>query len=178
MAKKNKAVFLDRDGVINEAVSRDGGYYSPRQFSDFKLKEGVKEFVAHIKKLGFLAIVVTNQPDVARGLMAREELDKMHDFMRKELSLDDVMICPHDNSDDCRCRKPKPGMLIDAADKWQIDLKNSWVIGDTKRDTDAGKNAGVRTILIDALYNRDFRDPNVEADYRTRSWSEIIEIIK
>lgn len=107
----NKAIFLDRDGVINEVRIESGLAYSPRRFSEFKIISGVKEAIAHFKRKGYLVIVVTNQPEISRGLLEEEELEKMHKYMMKELEIDDIMICKHDDHHNCTCRKPKPGLL-------------------------------------------------------------------
>jgi len=169
----NKAVFLDRDGIINKLVERDGQSVSPRTFSDFKLKCGVASFLNKIKSLGFLTIIITNQPDIARKLMKKNELKKMHDLIKNQLAIDQIHICPHDDSDECLCRKPKPGMLTKAAEKHRINLINSFIVGDTWKDIEAGKRANCKTILWQASYNKD-----IDADFKVKSFREIIKIIQ
>jgi D-glycero-D-manno-heptose 1,7-bisphosphate phosphatase len=159
--KKVKAVFFDRDGVINKVIVRDGKPFSPRKFDDFKLVEGISDVLARLKCKGYLNIIITNQPDIARGLIEWEELNKMHSFINERLPVDDIYVCPHDDKDKCECRKPKPGMLFEVAQKWGIDLNASFMIGDSSKDVEAGKAAGCKTIIIDAEYNR-----TIETNFR------------
>jgi len=168
----NQAVFLDRDGVINRVILRDGIPFSPRTMDEFVLCDGIKTFLAESRKAGFLNIVVTNQPDIARGLMDALTTQAMHDFLRQHLLLDDVLLCPHDDADNCCCRKPRPGMLTDAAAKWNIDLGVSFVIGDQRKDMEAGKAAGCVTVLLDCPYNK-----NVECDYRATNLQSALKVI-
>lgn len=144
----NRAIFLDRDGVINQPRIEGDKTFSPRCFQDFQIISGVKESIEIFKKMGFLVIVVTNQPDIARAKLDPQELERMHQHLLQELSVDEVMVCPHDDKDECDCRKPKPGMLLSAAQKWSIDLKNSVLVGDRNKDIFAGQSAGCKTILI------------------------------
>ncbi len=169
---KNRVVFLDRDGVINRVILRDGRPYSPRTIEEFVFNDGIQEAVRRLKEAGFKTIVVSNQPDLARGEIAQDVLDTMTRKVRSEIPVDDIYICPHDDVHQCSCRKPKPGMLIEAAMKWNIDLSASFFIGDTWKDRDAGRAAGCKTILLDAPYNQD-----VDPDFRIRAISECIDII-
>jgi D-glycero-D-manno-heptose 1,7-bisphosphate phosphatase len=148
-----RAVFLDRDGVINQAVVRDGKPYAPASLADFALCPGVPEAVRSLHDAGFRLIVATNQPDVGAGRQSRERVEEIHAHLRATLPLDDIKVCYHTDADGCACRKPKPGMLLDAADQWQIDLASSVMVGDRWRDVDAGKAAGCRTILIESGYD-------------------------
>lgn len=161
----NRAIFLDRDGVINSVAVRHNKPYSPRRFEQFKIIDGINETLLRFRAAGFLNIVVTNQPDIARQLMSEEQLEKMHEVISKELAVDDILVCPHDDSDRCSCRKPKPGMLIEAARRWAIKLSDSYIVGDTWKDVQAGKNVGCRTVLIKTSYNTqtdaDFKTPNL-----------------
>ncbi len=158
-----RAIFLDRDGVINKVIFRENSNKpkSPRKFEEFELIEGVEDFLKKLKEKEFLTIIVTNQPDVARGFTSWETLNKMHNFIKENLSIDDIYTCPHDDNSSCQCRKPKPGMLRQAAKKWDVDLKNSFLIGDNWRDIGAGENAGCTTILIDYPYNK-----KIKSDFR------------
>lgn len=156
----SKAIFLDRDGVINELVERDGGYYSPIDFSEFKFKNGIAEFLKSLKNLGYLLIVVSNQPDIAREKMRKSELEKMTRYMYCHLPIDDIYYCLHDDPCDAGCRKPAPGMIIDAKNKWNIRIEKSFMIGDTWKDIEAAKNAKVRFVLLDSQHNKDIK--NVE----------------
>lgn len=146
---RKRAIFLDRDGVLNRNTVIGGKPYAPRHFADFELFPDVEEAIRKIKRHDFLAIVVTNQPDVASGLTPRAEVDAMHDELRRRLPLNDIKVCWHVDADLCGCRKPKPGLLLEAAAEHVVDLAASYMIGDRWRDIDAGRAAGCRTILID-----------------------------
>jgi D-glycero-D-manno-heptose 1,7-bisphosphate phosphatase len=151
-----RAVFLDRDGTLNLLVPRtDGTLASPRSLAEFKLSQGAAGQVARLKSAGFLAIVVTNQPDVARGFLSAPVLEVMHQALKKKVRLDGIMVCPHDDVDNCPCRKPRPGMLIQAAERWEIDLADSFMVGDSWKDMEAARAAGVKDILINAPYNQE-----------------------
>ena len=106
-----RAVFLDRDGVLNHAIVRAGRPYPPAGLSEIELLPGVRKACAALRAAGYLLIVVTNQPDIARGKQTREAVDAMNGWMQRELALDQVQVCPHDDRDACACRKPAPGML-------------------------------------------------------------------
>ena len=123
--------------------------------------------------LGFLNIVVTNQPDIARCLMSEQILNWMHNLIKLKLAVDDIFVCTHDDSDNCLCRKPKPGMILDASAKWGIDPASSFFIGDTWKDIHAGRAAGCATILIEYPYNK-----GLVSDYRVKSLLDVIDIIK
>lgn len=168
-----RAIFLDRDGVINRVIMKEGKPYSPRKLSDFQLTDGIKGVLDHLKEAGFLLIVVTNQPDISRGLITWDALEAIHNLIRPELPVDDIIVCPHDDADECDCRKPKPGMIIESARKWDIDIESSFIIGDTWKDMEAGKSAGCTTILLDAPYNQD-----VKSDHRINDIWEALKIIK
>jgi D-glycero-D-manno-heptose 1,7-bisphosphate phosphatase len=169
-----RAVFLDRDGVITVPTSVDGKGFAPRSISEFRFYEGTAESLERIHALGFLALVVSNQPDVANGLLSRSTLDLMNQRIINELAIDEVINCPHNTLEDCLCRKPKPGMLLSAAEKWDLELSESWMIGDRDSDVAAGFSAGCRTIFI----NRDWRDETGEfADCRTDSLKGAIDLI-
>lgn len=167
-----KAVFLDRDGVINKVIIIDGKPFSPRRLEEFIVLDGVTNVLEKIKKEGFLNIVITNQPDIARHLISLDNIDKMHRFIKENLPIDDIFMCAHDDKDNCNCRKPKPGMLFEAAKKWSIDLKSSFLVGDQERDIKAGENAACTTILIDYPYNK-----GVVSDFRVNDLQMASEII-
>ena len=147
------AVFLDRDGVINEVVFRDGKPASPRSVDEFVLTAEVEGAVARLKQAGLPVYVCTNQPDVARGLLDAGALERMHEVLRARLPVDEVVACTHDNHHDCVCRKPKPGMLTQLAARHAIALAQSFFIGDSHKDMDAGRAAGVVTVLLRRDYN-------------------------
>lgn len=147
------AVFLDRDGVLNEVTVRpDGVPVPPRALAGFRLIDGVVEACARLTDLGYRLVVITNQPDVARGTQTRAEVDRMHEYLRSLLPLDEIVVCAHDDIDGCPCRKPKPGMILDAAGRLGLDLAASFAVGDRWRDVEAGQRAGVRTIYIERHY--------------------------
>jgi D-glycero-D-manno-heptose 1,7-bisphosphate phosphatase len=142
------AVFLDRDGVINKAIVKNGKPYPPSKLEDVVFPLGTLEAINSIRSSGYLVIVVTNQPDVAKGIQNRETIEAIHDVIRQQLQVDDIKVCYHVDEDNCCCRKPKPGMILDAAKEYTIDLKRSYMIGDRWRDIEAGKAAGCKTILV------------------------------
>lgn len=168
----NRAVFFDRDGVLNELVKRDGGYYSPRDQSNFKIIPSAIEVTRNTNLLGYLNIVISNQPDVARGYLNQHELEKMTELLLDELIIDDVFYCLHDDSDLCNCRKPAPGLFMKAVEKWDIDLQNSYMIGDTWKDIEAARKANITSLLLDRAYNLNCDSPN-----RINSLEEIFNYI-
>ena len=147
-----RAVFLDRDGVINRSSCVDGRPYAPRRLSDFRLLPGVADAVARLRQAGFLAIVVTNQPDVGNGLMTRATLDAMHARLLRSVTVDSVLVCPHRQDDGCACRKPQPGLILSAIRDFAIDPSCSYMIGDRWSDVAAGKAAGLYSVFIDRGY--------------------------
>lgn len=147
------AIFLDRDGVLNDVVWRNGKPASPRDRDELVLADGAVEAVAAFRQAGYLTFVVTNQPDVSRGLMSADALAAIHADLVDQAPVDEVSACLHDNADQCACRKPRPGMILDLADRWSVDLAASWMVGDMDRDIDCGRQAGVRTVLLGRDYN-------------------------
>jgi D-glycero-D-manno-heptose 1,7-bisphosphate phosphatase len=172
----NRAVFLDRDGVINRAVVRGGKPYPPATVEEFELLPGVEEACATLKGMGFLLVVATNQPDVGRGTQTKEDVEAMHATMRSRLPIDQVEVCydpgqgiPSD------FRKPAPGMLLRAARELRIDLPGSFMIGDRWRDIDCGAAAGCRTIFVDHGYDEALRQM---PDFRVKSLREAADAIR
>ncbi len=143
-----RAIFLDRDGVLNQAVLRAGISSPPANVGELRILPGVSDACAVLKGAGFLLIVVTNQPDVSRGSAAQETVEAINQELRANLPLDDIRACYHDDRDGCLCRKPNPGLLLQAAVDWKIDLGGSFMVGDRWKDIEAGKRAGCRTILV------------------------------
>ena len=150
----NRAVFLDRDGVINEATVSDLVPRPPQGLADFRFLPGVEEACRRLRGAQFTLIVVTNQPDVARGTQSAAAVEAMNAKILRELPIQDVLTCYHDDADRCECRKPKPGLLLRAAKERGIDLKNSFMVGDRWRDVEAGRAAGCTSILIERPYSR------------------------
>src|SRR5687768_6355813 len=159
---RKRAVFLDRDGVLNRPVVRDGRAFPPAQVEEFELYPDAKSACAELKAAGFLLIVVTNQPDVGRGTQSRAAVEAMHAKLRAAIpSLDAIEVCFHAGAaqgEPCECRKPKPGMLLHAAAALDIDLRQSFLIGDRWRDVDCAHAAGCRAIFIDHGYREALRE--------------------
>ncbi len=151
--RQPKPCFLDRDGVINKAFVRDGKPFSPPTQQDLEILPGVPEALRDLRSHGYKLLVVTNQPDVARGKQSQQALDAIHNELRAKLPLDDILACVHTDEDNCDCRKPLPGMLLEAAKKHNIDMAASYMIGDRWKDIEAGYNAGCKTILVDYGYS-------------------------
>jgi D-glycero-D-manno-heptose 1,7-bisphosphate phosphatase len=158
-SKPARAVFLDRDGVINRALERDRKPYPPRNLDEFEILPEAAAACAKLKQAGFLLVVVTNQPDVGRGTLKKEIVETIHAGMCQRLPIDRVEVCYHagQGRSDCDCRKPKPGMLLRAARELGIDLAQSWMVGDRWRDVDCGYAAGCRTVFIDRGYAEELR---------------------
>lgn len=160
-----RAVFLDRDGVINQLRVRRGRPCPPATVEEVEIIPGVCEACTVLRHHGWLLIVVTNQPDVARGIQRAERVEEIHSFLRCRLPLDDIRVCYHDDGDGCSCRKPKPGLILGAARDWQVDLRRSFVVGDRWRDIEAGHRAGCRTVFIDHHdLDRQFTSPDFVAE--------------
>ena len=172
---RRAALFLDRDGVVCRALVQGGKPYPPRSLQEFDILPGVEKALQTAGSLGLVRIVVTNQPDVARGTLAREVVETIHDRLRAELEIDDVMVCWHDDADGCACRKPKPGMLLEGAGRHGLDLTKSFMVGDRWRDVEAGVRAGCQTIWIDCGY--DEQSPPTAPDHTCHSLTEAVEWI-
>jgi D-glycero-D-manno-heptose 1,7-bisphosphate phosphatase len=168
------AVFLDRDGVINRAFIRDGTPCPPVSLRDLEILPHVPEALSALKAQGYSLVVVTNQPDVARGTASRELVDSIHERLKGELGLDAIFTCFHDDADECDCRKPKPGLLLRAAHDLGIDLTSSFMVGDRWRDVEAGRRAGCRTLFVECSYGE---TPPGSYDFRVGSLLEASEII-
>jgi D-glycero-D-manno-heptose 1,7-bisphosphate phosphatase len=158
------AVFLDRDGVLNQAIVRDSKPFAPTNLADFHIYPEAAPALARLKAAGYLLIVVTNQPDAGRGEVPVATVESMNAQLRAVLPLDDVCVCYHDDRDQCQCRKPKPGLILDAAARHSVDLARSFMVGDRWRDIDCGANAGVRTVWIDRGWHE--RAPQHTPDFR------------
>lgn len=169
---KRRAVFLDRDGVLVRVAPLAAYAHGPIRLDDFALFPGVAEPVQRLRDARFLTVLATNQPAIARGQMSWDTLNEMHRILRAEVPLDHIEVCPHRDTDACACRKPKPGMLLAAAEKFGIDLAASYFIGDTERDLNAALAAGVTPILIDWPYNR-----GLNVRYRVRDLAEAAALI-
>ena len=170
-----RAVFLDRDGVLNRAVVRNGKPYPPQTPQQMEVVPEAPECLRALRALGFLLIVVTNQPDVAKGKQERSVVEAINARLAGLMPIDEFFVCYHQDSDACHCRKPKPGMLTDAASRFAIDLPSSYMIGDRFRDVEAGQAAGCRTVWIDYQYLE--QEPSQPPDARVSSLAEAAQWI-
>lgn len=166
-----RAVFLDRDGVLVGSDVVDG---VPTPVAEPQVLPGVLEACAELRSAGFRLVMVTNQPDIARGRISADHVALVNDRLRSALNLDDVRVCPHDDAEGCECRKPASGMLLAAAGDHNIDLSASVMVGDRWRDIQAGHNAGTRTVFVDHHYQE---KQNVEADLVVSSLIEAVPVI-
>jgi D-glycero-D-manno-heptose 1,7-bisphosphate phosphatase len=176
--QRQRAVFLDRDGVINRPLILEGRPFPPATLEEFEIMSGVPEACRLLKDLGFLLVVATNQPDVGRGTLAREAVESIHEWLLQQLPIDRVMTCFHGGAEygeKCDCRKPQPGMLFQAAGIFDIDLEKSFMIGDRWRDVDCGFRAGCKTVFIDWKYQEPLRQA---PDYRVENLLEAAKIIE
>ena len=168
------AIFLDRDGIVNKAIVKNNKPYSPQNFEELELVTGIRQLIEFLKHK-YLIFVVSNQPEVARGNQNKEDVETINDYLSSQLSIDSFLICFHDDQDFCNCRKPKAGLILWAAEKYDIDLKSSWVIGDRWRDIEMGKKVGCKTIFVN--YNYDETQP-LKPDFIVKSINEIFIIIE
>jgi D-glycero-D-manno-heptose 1,7-bisphosphate phosphatase len=176
MSEKRRAVFLDRDGVINRSRLIQGKPFPPNSLEEFELLPGVVEACQKLKAAGFLLVVATNQPDVGRGTISRSVVEQMHTLMCQQLPLDRVEISYDSGTEipPSEFRKPRPGMLLRAARELNIDLRRSFMVGDRWRDVDCGHAAGCRTIFVDHGYAEPLRQP---PDFRVRNLPEAADLI-
>ena len=170
-----RAIFLDRDGVLNAIVERDGKPASPRTPDELQIEADALPTLKALKAQGFALYVVTNQPDVRRGLMSNASLDAIHASLAAALPVDGIAACRHDNADNCHCRKPRPGLILDLAILHGIDLSESWMVGDQDRDITCGQAAGCRTILLSRPYNSGAASG---ANHVVESLSQAISVIE
>jgi len=173
---KSRAIFLDRDGVLNHPMIREGKSYPPSRVEDVEVYPGLREQLQRLKDRGFVLSVVTNQPDVARGTTPRATVEGINDLIAREIpAIDRFIVCFHDNNDGCDCRKPRPGMLLAGATEFDIDLARSYMVGDRCSDVVVGVAAASRTIFIDRAYRE---PPPTRYDHRVSSTLEALTIIE
>jgi D-glycero-D-manno-heptose 1,7-bisphosphate phosphatase len=146
------AVFLDRDGIINRAIVLEGRPYPPARLEDVEILLGTVSSLRQLAAAGYILIGITNQPDVARGTQSRAVVESINTMIVSKLPISEIFVCYHDNGDHCNCRKPKPGLIFQAANKYELDLSRSWMVGDRWKDVTAGQAAGLKTIFIDYHY--------------------------
>jgi len=167
----NRVVFLDRDGVINAAVVRNGKPHPPDSVAETRILNDVPQALALLKAAGFRLAVITNQPDVARGTQTQAAVEAINAFLASQLPLDHFEVCYHDEGDGCDCRKPKTGMLERAARELELDLKNSFVVGDRHGDVELSRNAGARSVLVRTGYGEG------ELAWHAKNWPRKPEFI-
>lgn len=170
-----KAVFLDRDGVINELINKKNKSQSPKSLKELKLKKYIIQVVKYLKLKKYLVIMVTNQPDVSRKILAKTNVEKINLYIKDKIKLDDFFVC-YSKNNKCFRRKPNPGMLIDAKNKWNINFKKSYLIGDRKKDIIAGKKVGIKTIFF--LNKNDKKCNQIQSNFQITSLKQISDIIK
>ena len=169
------AVFLDRDGVINRAVVCDGKPYPPARLEDVEILPGAISSMQRLAERGYVLIGITNQPDVARGTQSKEVVESINAMIQSRLPLREIFVCYHDNMDNCDCRKPKPGLILQAAEKYGLDLSHSWMVGDRWKDIAAGQAAGSKTIFVDYHYTETYK--GASADFVVEDTAFIADII-
>jgi len=162
-----QAVFIERDGVLNAVRVEKQQQVTPLTLEDFELREDAAPLLKKLKAAGLILIATTNQPGLSRGYLSRRELDRMHERLRKAFPLDEILVCPHDETDRCPCRKPKPGLFSEAAFKWHLNLDHSYVISDKWQDAEAARIAGCTSLLLESPWvgkvHRDFLLPDFAA---------------
>jgi len=159
-------VFIERDGILNQARVERQHPVSPLTLDDFRVNLDAVPLLHRLKAAGLVLIVTTNQPGLSRGYQSRRELDRMHDLVRRTFPIDDILMCPHDETDECPCRKPKPGLLVEASFKWHLSLDQSFVVSDKWQDAEAARQAGSTSVLVQSPWvgkvHRDFLIPDLE----------------
>lgn len=150
---KRRAVFLDRDGVLNRAMIRNGKPYPPANVGEVEILPGVLDALTSLKSGGFTLVVVSNQPDVKRGTASQGVVEAINAYLAQRLPIDRFFMCYHDSDDNCDCRKPRPGMLLRASREFEINLADSFMVGDRWRDVEAGASVGCKTFFINCGYN-------------------------
>jgi D-glycero-D-manno-heptose 1,7-bisphosphate phosphatase len=162
-----QGVFIERDGLLSRVRVERQHQVAPLTVEEFHISKAIVPWLNQLKEAGLLLIATTNQPGLSRGYQSRRELDRMHDLLRRTLPLDDILICPHDEVDRCPCRKPKPGLLVEAGFKWRLNLDRSFVISDKWQDAEAARQAGCTSLLLQSPWagnsHRDFLLPNFPA---------------
>jgi D-glycero-D-manno-heptose 1,7-bisphosphate phosphatase len=171
-----RAVFFDRDGVLNEAIVRDGVPNPPATLQELRIVPEARAVVSDVREAGWLAIVVSNQPDVARGTTTLECVEAIGAALAQQTGIDATYICPHDDADGCDCRKPKPGLLLRAAHEHDIDLSGSVLVGDRGKDIACGRAAGVTTIFLDRGYAETRVDPG--ADHTVETLAGVAAVLR
>ena len=147
------AVFIERDGVLNQVRVERQNQVNPLTLEDFRVTREAAPLLKRLKDAGLLLMATTNQPGLSRGYLSRRELDRMHELLRATFALDDLLVCPHDEADGCSCRRPKPGLLVEAGFKWRLSLDHCFVISDKWQDAEAARAAGCTSLLLQSPWN-------------------------
>lgn len=169
------AIFLDRDGIINRAIVRDGKPHPPASLEELQILPGAFASLPQLANSGYTLIGVTNQPDVARGTQSRQTVESFNALIQSELPIREIFVCYHDNEDNCDCRKPKPGLILHAAQKYELDLSRSWMVGDRWKDIAAGQAVRLKTIFVDYHYAETYK--GLPADFTVEDLMFLAEII-
>jgi D-glycero-D-manno-heptose 1,7-bisphosphate phosphatase len=163
----NRAVFIERDGILNEVRVGPRNQIAPLTLEELKINAQAEAPLWKLKTAGFLLIATSNQPGLSRGSQSRRELDRMHEALRRAFLLDDILVCPHDEADECPCRKPRPGLLIEAAFKWHLNLERCYVVSDKWPDSEAARTAGCTSVMLRSPWvgqaHHDFVLPDLDA---------------
>jgi len=162
-----QALFIERDGILNKVRVERQHQISPLTLEEFQVNKAAAPLLSKLKAGGLVLIATTNQPGLSRGYQSRRELDRMHEVLRRTLPLDDILVCPHDETDRCPCHKPKPGLIVEGAFKWHLDLDRSFVISDKWQDAEAARTAGCTSLLLRSPWvgnvHHDFLLPDLDA---------------
>jgi D-glycero-D-manno-heptose 1,7-bisphosphate phosphatase len=169
------AIFLDRDGIMNRAVVRHGKPFPPARLEEFEILPGAFVSLPQLANSGYVLIGITNQPDVARGTQTRQRVESFNALVLSNLPVREIFVCYHDNMDHCDCRKPKPGLILQAAKKYSLDLSRSWMVGDRWKDIAAGQAVGLKTIFVDYHYAEVYEGPR--ADFTVQDTSILTDVI-
>jgi len=170
-----RAVFLDRDGIVNRAIVRNGKPFPPARLEELEILPGALTSLLQLANVGYILVGITNQPDVARGSQSRQTVETFNTLLLSKLPIQEIFVCYHDNIDNCDCRKPKPGLILRAAKKYSLDLSQSWMIGDRWKDIAAGQAVGLKTIFVDYHYAETYQGP--PADFTVEDTSFLADII-
>ena len=173
--RRQAAVFLDRDGIVNRAIVRDGKPFPPATSEELEIPSGTFTSLLQLANVGYVLIGITNQPDVARGSQSRQTVESFNTFLLSKLPIREIFVCYHDDIDNCDCRKPKPGLILQAAKKYSLDLSQSWMIGDRWKDIAAGQAIGLKTIFVDYHYAETYK--GLPADFTVEDTSFLADII-
>jgi D-glycero-D-manno-heptose 1,7-bisphosphate phosphatase len=174
MVNKNKAIFFDRDGVLNKTFIKNSKPFAPKNFKDFKIVSSAYKTLNYLVSLNYLIFVITNQPDVGNGLVKKDIIEKMHDIILKRLPVKKVFVCYHSQDQNCFCRKPKTGMIEEAKKKFDLNLENSFLVGDRFSDIEAGNKSKLKTIMLGNGYGE---YPSVNPDFKIKRLEEVNKII-